>query len=49
MNDYFFLEKIDGELYDENGQLYIEKIETILDKEYEYVKKIIIGEQNESI
>lgn len=49
MNDYFFLENIDGELYDENGQLYIEKIETILDKEYEYVKKIIIGEQNESI
>jgi hypothetical protein len=47
MNDYFFLENIDGELYDENGQLYIEKIENILDKEYEYVKKIIIGEQND--
>ena len=42
MKDYFFYEEIEGELYDLNGQLYVDKIEKILEKEYEYIRRSIV-------
>ena len=45
MKDYFFYEEIEGELYDLNGQLYVDKIEKILEKEYEYIRRsIVVGD-----
>ena len=42
MKDYFFYEEIEGEVYDLNGQLYVDKIEKILEKEYEYIRRSIV-------
>lgn len=45
LDKYFYLEDVE-KFYSDDGELLLEKIESVLDDNFEYIRNILIGEKN---
>ena len=46
IDKYFYVEDVE-KFYSKDGELLLEKIEKVLDDNFEYIKNILLGEKND--